>query len=110
MNLKITSEIETGVGINVTNAICLLTTYPIMNNEGGLDVSCDINTYVSNELRLNGYDKIYPIKSGSRSKVATCKIILTQEQALGAGLPLVIYQQVAIQLANDYGWTVIVEQ
>lgn len=109
MNLKITSQIETSTGLSVTNAIAFLGTYPSMNEEGGLDVPCDINAYVSMDLKNGGADKIFPVANGTFNKVASCTVILTPQQAAAAGLPLTIYQEVASKLATDYGWTVTVE-
>lgn len=109
MNLKITSQIPLSTGETATNAIATLTTFPTMNDAGGLDVDCDINTYASSVLRDAGADKIYPVATGTYNKVTMCAIVLTAQQAAAANLPYTIYQVVAALLTSTYGWTVIVE-
>jgi hypothetical protein len=111
MKIIITSEVDTNIGLPLSNIIgSINANTDTLLNDGR--VHCKIDFYIDDAAKASRKNMVFPVvlnTDGTIYKiVASCVITLTQEQVEAANLPATIYSAVAEKLTDDYGWTVVV--
>ncbi len=113
MNLKITSTVITSSGLQVANAIGVLSQHAYTDEQGNLIVPSDIKWYKDLDSMNNGLDQIIPCLMNNdgtiKSRITSSNITLTEQQAAAAGLPYTIYQASAANLISLTSWSITVE-